>query len=99
MNIGMLKNSSTIDRHLRHAQDEAVFGSPMSVPAPEGEGGADASDEYLCAYAQQLASALNDVLDRYVDLLESSEHGGWSRAEDQFVQSVRSLLSQSRRLQ
>lgn len=92
MNVGMINNSSTIDRYLGHVKDASVFGSPRSVPAPEGEGGADASDACLRSYALQLASTLNDLLHRYVDLLESSERGGWSRAEDQVVQS-RSLAA------
>ena len=71
----------------------------MSVPAPGMEGSADASDACLRTYAQELALMLNHLLTRYVDLLESSEHGGWSREEDVVVQSARLLLSQSERLQ
>ena len=99
MNTDILHKHSTLDRHLGPVQNEPVFpaGNSMSVRARE-EGSSDASDAYLCSYAKKLAVTLNDLLNRYVDLLESSEHGGWSRAEDQMVQSVRLLLSQSRLL-
>src|ERR1044071_6541528 len=45
--------------------------------------------------APQLADALSDLLGRYVHLLESTGHGGWTQEEDQMVRIASSALDQA----
>lgn len=97
MTTRVFQDDPTIERHLGRAQEAPVVAteSPLSMTIPEGRGDVDPSYALQGSYTQQLALMLHDLLKRYVDLLESPDHGGWSRTEDQTVQSVRFLLAQA----
>jgi hypothetical protein len=91
----------TIDRHLAHSpQESALPLKPQQLPVTTAVPGAkDAPSEELSQQPRSvlvtnIAGTLYNLLGRYVALLESPDHGGWTLEEDEMVRAVVAILSQ-----
>jgi len=65
------------------ARAHAAEAGPLPAPPPS------ASDP------AGLARALNDLLTRYVALLDTSWHGGWDQSDDSAIRGARTVLTQA----
>ena len=84
----------TIERHL----GSEFHNIPVAAAAISGSDGMESREATLTRLqdaAPGLARALHDLLERYVSLLESAEHGGWTRDEDEIVRIASVQLIQS----
>ena len=74
---------------------EAFSRQPAGMDSEDTSTTSSVSDAGISS--PELADALKYLLSRYVDLLESAEHGGWSLEEDQTVYRARTALARAGR--
>src|SRR5579859_5314206 len=95
---------NVIERHLIGLSKDDGQRAPTqlrSSPTPRGANSAvlmddAAADTDPCiAAANLLAAELVNLLNRYVDLLESPDHGGWTLEEDNVTREVIEVLGRA----
>ena len=79
---------NVIHRHLCALQTAATRKSSLQQ---NGFHSAFAAEEEITA--EEMAQTLRHLLERYILLLEASDHGGWNQEEDNTVLSVCAALS------
>ena len=84
----------TIERHLcKEFHNVNVTSSAIS--GSDSMQSREAANKQLQDAAPGLARALHNLLEQYVSLLESAQHGGWSNDEDEIVRFASVQLVQS----
>ena len=90
----MIRNTEFADRNNTIARHLGGIWPATSTPTAKTDGSrrtptpAEAGQEDA-----EIVQALQDLLQKYVALLESSDHGGWSLDEDTTVRTVCAVLS------
>jgi hypothetical protein len=68
---------------------------PDSAASELTDASLERSESAIPASMEELTRGLQDLLGRYVALLESADHGGWNRDEDEAVLRTLSLLERT----
>jgi hypothetical protein len=89
-----------IDRHLNNDLQKTLKDDSSDLSPAAGTDITEAerreiAKERLQAAAPELAGALQELLARYVHLLESAEHGGWTLKEDETVRIACVVLARA----
>lgn len=83
-----------LDQRVSRPRRSHFAAATLSEPPSASVSGDDAETAPpLPASGTDLARALNDLLTRYVALLDSSWHGGWDQSDDAAVRRARSVLT------